>query len=360
MLPLPAEFERQSALLLGAHELVSSHPRVFVDILAAVHRHVRPVCLVAGTSEIDLGRRLMSRAGLPQGAAQFISLRMDTPWVRDYGPLFVQRADGSVAVADLDYKAWAARADRTWDDDVPKALGKLLGLPVVSVPLTISGGNLLSNGDGVCVTTTGAAVSTRKAFAPGEAAVVKRDEAQAVMRVLGEHLGFDTWVCIKALKGEPTGDADMLAAFVAPDVVLVGRLDPAADPVNAAILDDAASKLAEVQTSRGPMKVHRIPMPPPRKGKWRSYTNVIFANGVLLMPRFSDEDRQLQEEALALYARLLPGWRIVGIKSDGLEQADGLLHCLTRHVPWFVSVPTTPQSQQTPRATMPAQRPPTT
>jgi len=328
-----------------------------VDVIAAVYQNVTPVCLVADQSEIDLGRWLLARAGLPQSAVRFIRLPMDTAWVRDYGPLFVRRADGSVVVVDLDYKAWAIRADRTRDDDVPKVLGEWMGLRVVDVPLKISGGNILSNGDGVCVTTTAAAVSMRKAFYAGQAAVVGSEEAQAVMRVLGEHLGFHTWVCLNALKGEPTGDVDMFAAFVAPDVVLVGRLDPALEPVNAAILDDAAAKLTGVETSRGAMKVHRIPMPAPRRAKWRSYTNVIFANGVILMPKFSDEDPALREEALALYARLLPGWKVIGIKADGLEQAGGLLHCLTRNVPWFVGDLKSPDRKGNP-ATGPAARAP--
>jgi len=342
VLPLTAEFDRQAALLLGAHELVTAHPQVFVSIAAAVHRNVRLVCLVAGSSEIALGRRLLDQARLPPTAIQFISLPMDTLWIRDHGPLFVRRADNSVVVVDLEYGAWALRADRRRDEEVPKVFAKLLGLPVVDVPLKLSGGNLLSNGEGVCVTTTAAAVALRAAFTAGQRATVSREETQAVMQVLGNSLGFHTWVCLDTLKGEPTGDVDMFVTLLAADVAVVGRLDPAADPVNAAILDDAAAKLAGAATSRGPMRVHRIPMPPPRKGKWRSYTNVVYANGVLLVPTFSDEPPGPQREALALYSRLLPGWRIVGIKSDGLERAEGLLHCLTRNVPWFVPPPKQP------------------
>ena len=79
-------------------------------------------------------------------------------------------------------------------------------------------------------------------------------------------------------------------------------------------------------------------MPPRRDGVWRSYTNVILANGTVLMPTFADVDPSLREQAMALYARLLPGWKVVGINCDRLAKAHGLLRCISLNVPGFVSV----------------------
>ena len=39
-----------------------------------------------------------------------------------------------------------------------------------------------------------------------------------------------------------------------------------------------------------------------------------------------------------LYARLLPGWKIVPIDMDAMVGRQGYLHCLTRNVPAFVSL----------------------
>ena len=228
--------------------------------------------------------------------------------------------------------------------EVARKAAKSFGAQLVRLPLGIPGGNILSNGDGLYVSTTAAAVPARaRAGSPGAAAAELIDP-QAALNALAARLGGRQWLALEPLKGEPTKDIDMFVTFVAPDVAVVGRLDPALEPGNAAILNRAAAKLASVRTSRGPMKIYRIPMPPPRNGRWRSYNNVIFANGVLLMPLFSDDDPALRHEALALYAQLLPGWRIVGIRTDELERVDGYLHCLTRNVPWFVPPPKPPKA----------------
>ena len=47
--------------------------------------------------------------------------------------------------------------------------------------------------------------------------------------------------------------------------------------------------------------VKRIPMPPKWGDDWRSYTNVIFANGTLLMPSFSDVDPALEQKVMEIY-----------------------------------------------------------
>jgi hypothetical protein len=84
------------------------------------------------------------------------------------------------------------------------------------------------------------------------------------------------------------------------------------------------------------MRVHRVPLPPPKGEYFRSYTNLVLANGVLLFPSYSEVDPAIEEEALNVYRRLLPGWKIVPIKSDALVERKGLLHCLTLGIPHYI------------------------
>ena len=37
-------------------------------------------------------------------------------------------------------------------------------------------------------------------------------------------------------------------------------------------------------------------------------------------------------------SRLLPGWKVVGIRSDSLAPGRGLLHCFSLNVPQYVSL----------------------
>ncbi|HUS92726.1 MAG TPA: agmatine deiminase family protein [Phycisphaerae bacterium] len=337
-LPPPGEFQKQSAIILGAVELVPYNPQVFVDIVAAAHRSVPIIALVASRQQVARGAELLRNHGLPPSAVRFVAMPVDTAWIRDYGPVFIRRSDGKVSAINAEYSRVGAEIKpRPADDHVPELLAKSLGLPVVPLPLDFDGGNLLTNGEGLCVSTT--ALITANSDGDHDQAKKK------IARLLSETLGMRSWLYFKPLEGEASGHADMFVAFVAPDVVVVGRCDPATDPVNARNLDRAAELLAQVQTSRGQMQVHRIPMPPPAGGFWRTYTNVIFANGTLLMPIFHDVDPAIQEEAITLYARLLPGWKIVGIQADGLVQKMGLLHCVALNVPDYVKLPKFPSVQ---------------
>jgi len=54
------------------------------------------------------------------------------------------------------------------------------------------------------------------------------------------------------------------------------------------------------------IEVKRIPMPPKWGNDWHSYTNIIMANGVLLMPSFSDVDFVLEDQAVEVNRFLLP------------------------------------------------------
>ena len=47
-------------------------------------------------------------------------------------------------------------------------------------------------------------------------------------------------------------------------------------------------------------------MPVPDGQNWFTYTNVVYANEVLLVPHYDTVDRAIEEEALAVYRRLLP------------------------------------------------------
>ena len=328
LLPPAAEFERQAALLLGCNELVRWHSRVFVNIVSAAYPTTRLIGLVGNEEELGIARRLVKEAHLPASSITFVMLPMDTMWVRDYGPLFTRRSDGAVVLVDSDYSEVDDQRERRADDASPKRFGEMLRLPVTELPLHLEGGNLLTNGDGICVSTT--SLITRNAG--------RGLDTQGIGRVLHDRFGFRTWVYLKALAGEPTGHADMFVTFLGRNVAVVGQVDPETDPANAKIMDEAAALLAGEKTSEGPMKVHRIPMPPNPDGQWRSYTNVIFANKTLLVPTYSDVDPAIQKQAFALYAGLLPDWKIVGIDADSLTEKRGILHCITMHVPGFVPV----------------------
>ena len=323
---VPADFDPPAALMLSCSDLLTEHPNVFCALVAATYQKARLIGLVFDDVERQMGIELLQRHGLPRDAVRFVVLPAEGPWVRDFGPMFVRRP-GGVFVVDTDC---SSRTDGSAmppeSNALPKVIAQMMGLPVVHLPIAIDGGNLLSNGDGLCVTSTSLLADGPPPHA----------DKETIRKVLGQVLGFRRWVYLRPPIGERTQHVDFFVAFLERNVVVVGKYDPGVDPVNARILDEAAMTLSQEVTSAGPMQVYRIPMPPPDDGVWRTYTNIILLSDLLLVPTYSDADVGIQERALALYKRLAPNRKIVGINADSLTPMGGALRCISLNIPTFV------------------------
>lgn len=327
---LPGDFERQSAILLGCNELLPYHPQAMVDVISALIDRIPIIALVEDEEQRRQLVTLLCDWGVPAHLLHFISLPVKGMWVRDYGPSFVRTRAHGITILDADY----IEADRPVDDNAPTELANLLKVPVVKVPLTYEGGNLITNGQGLCVTTR--MLVSRNAFRG-------YDEA-AVRSTLQKYYGLDQCVVLDPLISEPTGHIDMFATFVAPNIVVVGSYDTHVDPVNADILDANAARLAATQTRWGPLQVVRVPMPSNHGSIWRTFTNVIYANDTILVPRYPHIDEDLYEKAAQTYASLLPGWDVVGIDTSTIILKRGALRCVSLNIPWLDDrfVPTNP------------------
>lgn len=243
----------------------------------------------------------------------------DTIWVRDYGPTIVRRRDGSSLVLDSAY----GFGDRADDDAVPSRLASFLGAPVEGLPFVMEGGNTVQNGEGLFLMTT-------RLLEDNADLGLDETALRALLRV---RLGCRDLVLLDQLEGEETGHADMFVTFTSADTVVVGAYDPAVDPGNAAILDRNAARLSRVETPRGPLNVVRIPMPPNDDGVWRTYVNVVYANGTLLVPAYPEKDPEGLQTALAAFGSLLPSWDVVPIDAEDIVSLGGALHCVTLNLP---------------------------
>ncbi len=312
---LPGEFEHQRALLLACNDLLTTAPNLLVEIARHAAGKIDLVLLVSNVEDYDAAKRLLNANSIPLHSIRFAELSHDTMWARDYGPIIVKSTAGHATVIDAGYDL-----GRPQDDFVPTEFANLLNLPVVQIPLRLDGGNLLSNSDGLAIT-------TQRLFEEnGEI------EEQSVRALLRGTYGLKRVVVLEPLVGESTGHVDMFATFTSPNTVVLGQYDPSIDAENAAILDRNAEKLAQVQTANGPLRVVRVPMPKHDDANWRTYTNVIFANGVLMVPTYAGTDRTKQRQALATYMKLLPGWQVVSVDASHIIESAGALHCITMNL----------------------------
>ncbi len=318
---MPAEFGPQEELLLGGAQLAELFPDVLSDIVRAAAGELRIRILAgspAGRARID---SVLADNGLADAAVEIVELPIRSMWVRDFGPVTVSDAAGRRLLLDFHYRE---RRGNVVDDGVPGHLARNMGLDLKTSPLLLEGGDFLSNGRGLGL------LSTR---------VVNRNAhyldlaLEQTVNDLGILLGFEGVSLVPPLQGESTGHVDMFCAFLRTDLLVVGRLDPAGDAENAAQLDWIAEDQARRPTIDGPLRVERVPMPDHDDGVWRTYTNIVFANGVLLVPVYPDYCPELDKVALAFYRRLLPDRRVVGIDASGLIRMKGALRCVTMNVP---------------------------
>ena len=239
--------------------------------------------------------------------------------MRDYGPVFVGEKAGGLHAFDAAYD----KPGRERDEAAGRLIADYFHVPTRASRLRWQGGNLLSDGKGLLVTTTQSI----------NANIEWGNDVETVLRFLREQFGVRHVVVLEHLPGERTGHVDMFACFTSSDTIVVGAYDPSVDPKNAARLDRNAARLAKIETGSGRLKVVRVPMPTNQDGVWRSSTNVVFAGGTLLVPVFPTVNNARSEGALAVYRRLLPDSKVVGIDAERLAAFEGGLRCATLYVP---------------------------
>jgi agmatine/peptidylarginine deiminase len=324
-----------------AAEAARQRERVLCNVVRAIWRSVGVVILVEDARAQEQAASSLLRADVPSGAVRFIEVpfALETEWIRDYSPMSVRANDGSYVLIDgsglPDYSYLRAQRDA-----VSLSLGWLLGLRTLRASTGIENGNLLSNGQGLCIATRGLL----------EQNAARGFDQDQVTRAVKRFYGASEVVFLEKLQGELTGHVDMFAAFTSPDTVVVGEYTASSDPVNARILNRNAKRLEAVKASFGPLKVFRIPMPSRPEGEsyWPTYTSVVFANDTLLVPVYPGLDPASERVALTLYRRLLPGWKVVRIDAAPLARDDGGLHCATLNLSGLGMLPAGSQALSSP------------
>lgn len=238
---------------------------------------------------------------------------LDSPWVRDYGPLQTYEVDTGPLWLDFSY-AW----DRPVDDRFPSALSTRLHARVEHPTFELDGGAVISNGGGLCALTRTSLI---------DAGFTEPDSAERELFLAD--LGCHATAILPVIPNEPTGHADVVAQFLAPDLVMVAWLDPEANADVSRALDVAAKHLqSAAELADYPLLVVRVPIQ--RSGDtFFSYVNATRLRTRLLVPRFNEMPEELEKEAYSALATALPGVSVVPIEADVMVQLGGAVHCVT-------------------------------
>ena len=83
---------------------------------------------------------------------RFIINQADSIWIRDYAPFILRYDEENLLMVDAKYRTRDELQARKKDDFMGVKFAKMFDLPVRSIPLVLEGGNFISNGDGLLLT----------------------------------------------------------------------------------------------------------------------------------------------------------------------------------------------------------------
>ena len=340
---LVGEFERQQVILLSVSDWQSHHFGVLKQIVEKTRGHAKLLVMFNKKNMHDDNNQIvevlkaLAKDGTDYPHLYFMNHELDTIWLRDFGPQFAENKDGSAVAVDFYYDGM-----RQKDDDLPEDWSNFSGTEFNHVPWTLQGGNLISNGKGLSVTTTQIYQDNKVNFATasrGRSNNSIEESREFIKTQFKKFCNIKELVVLQPLENESTRHVDMFGTFLAPDLFLMAKLDPRSDPRNARILDENARALAKLKVDGKPLRVERIQVPPRRGKHWSPYTNVILTDKVVLIPVLDSDPRGYQAQALRVYRRLLPNHQVDTINMTSMGKLQGSLHCLSCNVPSFAKLP---------------------
>ena len=335
---MPAEWEPHEATWLAwPHEATdwpgkfSTIQWVYGEIIRHLSRVERVRILV---SDEQKAKRILKKAGAELAAVEFLQIKTDRSWTRDYCPMFVRKDNGARAILNWRFNGWAKYPNSERDDRVSELLAPKLGLDFRTPTwqgkrIVLEGGSIDVNGAGSILTTEECLLSPIQARNPE----MSRDDYESVFR---EYLGaWHTLWLRNGIAGDDThGHVDDLARFTdAHTVVIAAEDDPA--EINYEPLRENLELLHEMRDQDGePLRVETLPMPEPvffdGQRLPASYANFYIANELVLAPTFNDANDRI---ALNKLAELFPNRKVVGIAATDLVLGLGTLHCMTQQQP---------------------------
>lgn len=290
--------------------------------------------------------------GVAENEVVWMQLPLDSIWIRDYGPLFVRDlAGGNLSIEDPLYYPQAP-----WDDAQPADFAARIGAPLSDFNLYFEGGNFLPNGGGLCIVSS-VVLDANPHYSETD-----------IRNMFLDELGCVDLVIVQALDDAATGHVDMWLAWANHTTLVVGEYAQEQDPVNRAIIEKNLSTLLTGlvdPASNQPVEIVRMPMPsncpprivrvvndeirvhpgvagmwshlpraaqacpglPPTERVWRTYLNVAFVNGTVLLPVYQQDQRH-EAEAIEVWTDL--GFDVVPVPSDFVIHGQGATHCIVK------------------------------
>lgn len=384
---IPAEWERQDKVWLSwfGQERRDS---ISCRVIEALQSHVQLAMNVASESKKTAAIKYMSNYRIDVSKVEFLIDSYADFFIRDY-VFFTKGKDEKLKVVCFDYSAYGLYPDYykmpipegekkygRWDE----RLALSMNAPAINSSFVFEGGGIEANGKGTLMIIKQMALQRNptKTLVEIEEELKRTLGARKIIWLengLIEDRHFPKFAPFykNYIGGGANMHIDELCRFVDESTVLLpyisksDRLKSPVDSLNYPMLEANYKILKKARTADGKkLRIIRIPMPEAEQLKYAvpveqsdlrqfkdfgfkigdtinriiaaSYCNYFISNNVLLIqkywqPGMSDSQRQKDEEALHLFAKLFPGRQIIQIYGRTVNRGGGGLHCMTHEVP---------------------------
>lgn len=309
---LIGDWEPPDALGIAMTQSSDAHNAI---LMAASHR-VDTFLLIPPETEGTTSAWLAEIS--PLDSVDVFQIPLDSDWIRDFGPLQVRVDDKGPLWLDGFYYV-----ERPADDDVPSMLSEHIEAPVERLDLSVEGGAIISNGTGLCVTT----IESFELFglSPTD------PDARTILEDLMDQLGCQAWALVPALQHDPTHHIDMMAQFLAPDVLALASISPQDAPEDAMRLEEAArGVMFAAEALDIDLQIVRIPTPVDVDNElYFTYVNGTQLGDAYLVPSYASVSSREEDEAYQALENALPDVELLSIPADEFIALNGAVHCLT-------------------------------
>ena len=262
-----------------------------------------------------------------------VEVPLDDAWIRDSGPTFVHRPDGSLAAVDWAFNGWGAQGWAAWekDRDVAGAVAGHAGVPAMSSALVNEGGGFHVDGEGTVLLTETVQLD------PGRNPGATKESVEAHI-----HAALGTTKAIWLPRGltrdydefGTRGHVDIVAAFAGPGTILLHRQDNPAHPDHEVYRELREALAGQTDAQGRPLRIIDVPAPTVLKDDegfvdW-SYINHYVANNVVVLCSFDDPNDSI---AAGILQRAYPGRTVELVDARDIFAFGGGIHCITQQQP---------------------------
>ncbi len=279
-----------------------------VNMIAIMSQDIMVTTIVANSSQQQAVTTTYENNDVNLANCNFLIAPSDSYWVRDYGPWFVFDGNNQPGIVNFPYNR-----PRPNDNDIPIRVSEWLGIDLYGMNLISTGGNYMCDGIGIASSTD---------LVWDENPTLTHDEIADFVHDYLDNSPYD-------VTEDPLDDyikhIDCWGKYLTPGRVLIGQV-PESD-YRYQDYEDAANYFATRMSSYGKLyEVYRIYTP--GDYPYTPYTNSLILNNRVFVPLTGS---QWDDEAIATYEEVMPGYEIVGVPYNGWINSDAL-HCRAKGI----------------------------